>query len=222
MAKGRMLLKQISCSKRQSFLKSDTARLIYTWMLAHLDRNGNFWGDPQLVRSYVIPYLDVTVKDVESFLADLKEHSLIDFYEIEGKRYITYPDFVLKQTRIDPNEKPRFPLPNGIASAPAHPHTEKKQGNPEVSVLRKYFYTKFADKRGDEYTADYGRDGKIAIRLLGSMALNEIYELIDIYFNIKDDWFEKKGYDFQTFSSSINAIKQKKRIAAKAPAIKNL
>lgn len=37
MAEGRMLKKNISQSKKLALLKNDSARLLYTWILPHLD-----------------------------------------------------------------------------------------------------------------------------------------------------------------------------------------
>jgi hypothetical protein len=67
MAKGRMLHKKISNSKRVNDLPAEAA-LLYTWLIPHLDFNGVFYGDAQMIKSLVFPRRNCTVRQVENWL----------------------------------------------------------------------------------------------------------------------------------------------------------
>lgn len=89
MADGRMLKKLISTSKKLAALKTDSARLLYTWIIPHVDIKGRFSAEPDIVKGYIVPRL--TTMDygkIESYLADLHENNLIDLYEVEGDKYL--------------------------------------------------------------------------------------------------------------------------------------
>lgn len=136
MAKGRMLQNRISKSRRVNALESDTARLLYTWMLSHLDVNGCFYADPQLVKNIVFPRLKHTVKKIQSCLDELNEAGLIILYENDKERYLYYPDFKEKQTNLYPDRegKPDIPKPTtnllqtNYKSTPAETKGNEKKG----------------------------------------------------------------------------------------------
>lgn len=97
MANGRMLLKRISNSRKLANLTSDGARLLYTWLLSHLDSNGNFYADPVMVNNLVLTRLGKSHKEVERYLDELDQAGLIVRYEVDGEMYLNYPDFLEKQ-----------------------------------------------------------------------------------------------------------------------------
>jgi hypothetical protein len=110
---GRIVLKRISESKKLPRLKTDGARLLYTWLLAHLDVNGCFSGDAEVIKGKIFTRLKKSVKIVESYLKDLEECRLILRYENDGDKYLIVPDFKEKQPFINPDReaKPSIPLP---------------------------------------------------------------------------------------------------------------
>lgn len=112
MATGRMLQKRISNSKKMAQLSSDGCRLLYTWMLSHLDSNGNFYADPVMVNNIVLTRLGKTHKEVEKYLDELSKSGLIIRYEIEGEIYLNYPDFFDKQPNIRPDREGKCDIPN--------------------------------------------------------------------------------------------------------------
>ena len=57
MPQGRIILKSISESRKIATLKTDGARLLYTWLITHLDVNGSFSGDPDVVNGKVFTRL---------------------------------------------------------------------------------------------------------------------------------------------------------------------
>lgn len=113
MAKGRMLQKRISNSRKMANLSSDTTRLLYTWMLSHLDINGCFYADPVMVNNIVMTRLLKPIKVIEACLDELEREGLIIRYESDGERYLSYPDFEEKQPSLQPTKegKPDIPPP---------------------------------------------------------------------------------------------------------------
>lgn len=111
MAKGRMLLNRISNSKKLANLKTDSARLLYTWLLSHLDANGCFFADPHIVNSLVFTRLGKTSSEIASFLDDLNRVNLIVFYEKNGEKYLQFPDFSDKQINLRPDREGKSIIP---------------------------------------------------------------------------------------------------------------
>ena len=79
-----MLQNRISKSRKMASLSGDTVRLLYTWMLSHLDVNGNFYADPIMVNNLVFTRLGHSVKIITSALNELEEKGLIIRYKING------------------------------------------------------------------------------------------------------------------------------------------
>lgn len=111
MATGRMLQKRISNSRKMAILSADGARLLYTWMLSHLDKNGCFFADPVMVNNIVFTRLGKSHKDVQRFLDELDEAGLIIRYEVDGEQYLQYPDFLDKQVGFRPDREGKTDIP---------------------------------------------------------------------------------------------------------------
>ena len=113
MAKGRILQKRISNSRKMVELSSDTVRLLYTWMLAHLDVNGCFYGDPVMINNLVFTRLQKPIKVIEAALDELEAVGLIVRYLAGGEAYLAYPDFSEKQPSLQASKegKPVIPPP---------------------------------------------------------------------------------------------------------------
>lgn len=112
MAKGRMLQNRISKSNKMASLSSDTVRLLYTWMLSHLDVNGNFYADPVMVNNLVFTRLGHSTKTVSFCLDELAATGLIVRYQIDGEIYLNYPDFMDKQPRLNHDREGTPDIPN--------------------------------------------------------------------------------------------------------------
>lgn len=112
MASGRLLQKRISNSKKMAQLSCDGARLLYSWILPHLDQNGNFYADPDMVNNLVFTRLKKSIKDIEKWLDELELAGCIVRYEVDGEIYLNYPDFFEKQPNIRPDREGKTDLPN--------------------------------------------------------------------------------------------------------------
>jgi hypothetical protein len=107
-----MLQNRISKSNKIASLSSDTVRLLYTWMLSHLDVNGNFYADPVMVNNLVFTRLGHSVDTVSNALDELAEKELIIRYKIGGEIYLNYPDFNEKQPKLNPDREGTPDIPN--------------------------------------------------------------------------------------------------------------
>ncbi len=115
MPEGRMLGKAVSQSKKLANLSSDTVRLIYTWTIPHLDREGRIKGDPGLFRSQVCPRLDISLSQIEAVLEELRGAGLIFWYQgADEDMYIQVQNFSTHQPgwKKDREAASRFPAPS--------------------------------------------------------------------------------------------------------------
>ena len=157
---GRIILKSISESKKVSDLKSDGARLLYTWLITHLDVNGCFSGDPQVIKGKVFTRLDKTNKVVEDYLIDLEEVKLILRYQVNGDIFLNVPDFVDRQPSLNPEREAQttipLPTPDLIKSKSRVTPPQVKLSKDKISkdkygkfvLLSKEEYKKLLDKFG--------------------------------------------------------------------------
>jgi len=115
MAKGRMLNKKISLDEKVNQLSCDTARLLFTWMIAHLDQNGCFYADPNIVKNLVFPRRDdLKIKKIAQILDEFDALGLIQRYKLNEEPYLYYPHFEQNQPglRKEREAKSDIPLPD--------------------------------------------------------------------------------------------------------------
>jgi hypothetical protein len=96
-----------------SKLKSDGARLLYTWLIPNVDINGCFSGDEYVIKGQIFTRLKTTIEEVTSFLQDLHDTSLIIWYEVNDDKFLCIPDFADRQPSLNPSKeaKPTNPMP---------------------------------------------------------------------------------------------------------------
>jgi hypothetical protein len=118
MARGRMLNKKIS----RDVVVGELARrvgtagaLFYTWLIAHLDRDGRMDGEPVVLKGAVVPWMDeCTVEVIEATLQAADDLGLIDRYTVHGQRFVSFPKFAANQTgfRYDRENPSEIPPPS--------------------------------------------------------------------------------------------------------------
>lgn len=113
MAKGRMLNRETSLSLKLNALVNDTARLLATWTIPHLDKNGVFHADAQVVRSLVFPLRqDLNTQEVAALLDDMERVGLIRRFCAAGRMWQVWPGFEHNQPYLRRDkEKTDFPPP---------------------------------------------------------------------------------------------------------------
>ena len=99
MARGRMISKAISLDEKINYsLSDDTCRLLFTWLIPHLDCEGRMHGDPQTIKSIVFPRRRDSVSKIEKYLTEMEKVGLILRYSINGAQYLAMPNFEKHQT----------------------------------------------------------------------------------------------------------------------------
>ena len=101
MAEGRMLSKRVTRSNKIATLSSDTARMIYSWLIPYTDVEGRMEADPRLLKADIAPLLDhITPEVINSVLQELHYIGLLILYTAGGevKQY-------LEITRLGENQK---------------------------------------------------------------------------------------------------------------------
>jgi len=98
MPEGRMLKKRISNSKTVGRLKSDSARLLYTWLIPHLDCKGRYSADPDLIKGHIFPKVkSMTPAKIEKLIVELSVAGLIIHYRSNGEAFLELIDFLKYQ-----------------------------------------------------------------------------------------------------------------------------
>ena len=109
-----MLRRKISWNRVVSGLADDTSRMLFSWTIAHLDREGRIHGEPSLLRSIVAPRLNhITDEIVERCIQEWAAKDLVIWYEANGDRYIAFPRFHENQQglRVDREAESNIPGP---------------------------------------------------------------------------------------------------------------
>lgn len=112
MARGRFISKEISIDKKVNSLSSPWSILAFTWLLTHADREGRTHGDPVVVRSVIFPRQpSISIESMESFIAEWSEVGLINWYEVDGEKYIEFPNFGKHQVGLRKDKEPASSIP---------------------------------------------------------------------------------------------------------------
>ena len=106
-------MKSICQSKKLADLKTDGARLLYTWLLPNLDINGCFSADADVLKGHIFTRLKKPPKQINDYLMDLERVGLIITYQSNDDVFLCVPDFTEKQPSLNPNKeaKPTIPPP---------------------------------------------------------------------------------------------------------------
>jgi len=108
---GRMIKKCISNSKSLGFLKSDSARLLYTWLIPHLDAEGRYSADPDLIKGHIFPKVkSMTISKIKKLINELAEARLIILYKANDEVYLQLEKFH-KYQKIDKNREAKSKIP---------------------------------------------------------------------------------------------------------------
>ena len=100
MAYGRIISKKISFNPDMEKLSNDTSRLLFTWTITHLDRDGLIYGNPGILKSIVFPRRsDIDIKDVDKYIREWCEAGLTILYENNNEQYLYFIGFKKKSNK---------------------------------------------------------------------------------------------------------------------------
>lgn len=111
MPQGRIVLKRICQSRKLAALKTDGARLLYTWLIPNVDVNGCFSGDAAVIKGQVFTRLRKSLKTIESYLQELQDANLVILYQANSDIYLNIPDFSDKQPYLNPDRETKTTIP---------------------------------------------------------------------------------------------------------------
>lgn len=143
MSRGRFLSKTISLDEKIEALPDDSARLLFTWMIAHLDAEGRMRGDSLAIKALVVPKRAWSLRKIEKYLTNMQQLGLIVIYSRDGMRWLTMPNFEKHQQglRKDREGQSQIPAPTPAelrqhsGRTPATLRTEVEvEGKVEVEV----------------------------------------------------------------------------------------
>ena len=141
MATGRMLKRNISESRRLSELKTDSARLLWTWIIPYLDADGRFFASATMIKGKVVPRLATfTLRNIPRYLKDMADVGLITLYEVDGEKILEYRKFSEFQKIIKDREARSLPASPGgkelpIKSRPTPDKVVTKSGEHKSNLI---------------------------------------------------------------------------------------
>lgn len=136
MPDGRMLKKAITTSKKLAELKTDTARLLYTWLIPFLDIEGRYFADPYVIKGAIFPrIISITPEMISDCLADMQRVNLIVVYCWNGDSYLQYEKFKYHQSlRADKESPSRIPAPGENGTSPVQVPEQSGSGAGDVPL----------------------------------------------------------------------------------------
>ena len=111
MARGRMISKVISLDEKVHALSDDTCRLLFTWLIPHLDCEGRMYGDALTVKSIVFPRRSISPRKVEKYLKELENYNLIVRYFVDGSEFLAMRNFEKHQTGLRKSQESPSQIP---------------------------------------------------------------------------------------------------------------
>lgn len=111
MARGRFVSKVISLDEEVDVLSDDTCRLLFTWLITHLDCEGRMHGDAVTVKSIVFPRRKDSAKKIEKYLQELHNSRLILRYSVGVNQYLCLPNFERHQPGLQKSKEAQSQIP---------------------------------------------------------------------------------------------------------------
>jgi len=97
--------------------------IFFTWLIAHLDREGRVDGDVPVLKGMVVPRIpQCTAEVISNTLRQAQDLGLLVWYEAKGDRWVAYPKFQQNQIGLriarEPESEIPEPPPNGAVTEP--------------------------------------------------------------------------------------------------------
>jgi hypothetical protein len=111
-----MLNRSVSCNKKVAELVNECGAvggLVWTWLIAHLDCEGRCHGDPDVIKGAVFPRIAcVDADSIRTTLTKASSLGLVDWYEVDGDMYLSFPGFERQQTGLRKDKEPESSFPS--------------------------------------------------------------------------------------------------------------
>ena len=118
----RLLWSSISTSRKIRCVRGDKwfrvgCHLVYSWLIPWTDDDGRLRGEPLWILANILPNEGLTVDEIGSMLFELGRVGLIQWYEVDGERFIQVIDNENHQLiRKDRYKASTYPECNGNAT----------------------------------------------------------------------------------------------------------
>ena len=137
MAKARMLHHKISRSIQVNNL-SLSARLLFTWMIAHADDEGRLRGEAEYIRATVVPMTKWSFKKIEKHLDEIKKQGLIHYWDKNNESYIEFVKWFdhqhIRKDRFTPSKLLSFLSKSGsYLTTNGQPHDNQEGTQPNIT-----------------------------------------------------------------------------------------
>lgn len=110
MARGRMIDKRITRSKKFPKLKGHSNRLLYLLVYIFGDIEGRVFGDPEEIKDECLPKLKFSLRQIAEGLLDMHQVGLVNLYAVDNIPYIEIVKFGEFQT-LDTKREGKSKIP---------------------------------------------------------------------------------------------------------------
>lgn len=124
MARGRMISKTLSTSQKRAALHTavpdlaEFCQAIYPLLVAHADDFGRLQGDAFTVKHAIDPTSPRSLTDFERALQGLNDVGLIQWYLVQGRRFVQIENFDPHQIGLHKRTDSKFPDPGSSGKVP--------------------------------------------------------------------------------------------------------
>jgi len=204
MPKGRMLNKRISYDEKIAHLSIE-ASLLYTWCIPHLDVKGRIYGDSDIIKGLIVPYVrELTPQKIDKCIEEISKQELITIYGKEH-RYIEFNGFLKNQSIYEDREaKSDIPEPTQEL------HKSRSRLTPQQVKLSKVNISKEKEKHLDFVLLTNDEFNKL-ISKYGQGT-------IDQYINKLNNYIGSKGKKYPSHYFTILSWANKDGVAPIKPA----
>lgn len=109
MARGRMITKTLSTSRKFAKLASEFGQVLYMLIIPHCDDFGRQSGDAFTVKHQVFPTSPRTEDEFEAALVDMEGAALIERYDVADEKILQVVQFEEHQVGLHKRSNSRFP-----------------------------------------------------------------------------------------------------------------
>lgn len=117
MPRGRIISRQISTDDKVAHLVDEADRLLYTWLILHLDKEGRIPADPYIIKGIVVPRTTHTLKKISKTVESLIKLKLCVRYSVNSFDYLEFPNFSKHQAKSALDRETPSVIPPNPASA---------------------------------------------------------------------------------------------------------
>jgi hypothetical protein len=213
-ARGRIILNKIGKNKDVNALSSDTSRLLYTWAITNLDRDGRIHGDPTIIRNTVFPRReDVTPAMVRRFVAEWADHDLVILYEVRAEWYLQFPKFRECQIGLRWDREPESDLPPPTSGNDPEVIRKYSGEHPEGIRLKRREEKRREENNepGDDIFPEVPctpKNGKpVKMKSAEAAVPSALSSNLDLYHSIEDSFLSQNGGKFTDYAREGKAIK---------------